>query len=191
MREFNNEVFEDVIGFGDTGVSDGVTSNHKPETAKPVLNPAGGEAVDKDAFLSLAVECQPADPEVNPADNYSRNYGLERLRNQHPFVQVDPPLINSRLYVLQFGESAIVPIPPQASMVRFTWQQNAVGSILAISRRRGIQAASGTSNLAGEDGVIVNPSPTWRVCGHGGEYEIKNIGTANRIVVSLEFFMQL
>lgn len=142
-----------------------------------------------DFFYAGSVQHQSPDPEINP-DGFSRNYNMERMRNQHPFMQIDPPMTTVETVVLQFSDPEVqVKIPMSAKMYRVTIYSGSLLSGIAIAHRRGIQSSIGSSGS--EKNVLVNPEPIWRACHGGGELTIKNIGTANRSAVSVEFWYQM
>ncbi len=140
----------------------------------------------------LVVADMMVDPEINPVTGLSRNVNLQELRNQHPFVTIDPPFGNSFSYNIQFSADEVIQsVPADARMYRVTYLAPTPATcMLAISHTRGIQF-NFTGTVASQEGIIINPSNQWRSCKDTKEVIMKNIGSAGRVLVSIEFWTQL
>lgn len=191
MREDNAGIFDNVIGYGNGVDTDGTNKQLQDFGYLPRLDTPGAMLEDNVA-MSLNLEHAPESPDVNPSDGYSRNYFLERLRNQHPFLTIDPPLTSAFYFnISNVDAEVVISVPQSASMHRITFiSTNVSTAILAVSRLRGITAALATASRGEDVGLIIQPEKTWRAC-YGGELVFKNIGTGSRIIGSVEFFMQL
>jgi hypothetical protein len=132
------------------------------------------------------------DLEINPRTGFSRNVELQELRNQHPFLPIDPPHTESYQVLLAATVPEVsIPVPPNAVMFRVTFgTNNAAG--MCIMRFGGSLAADITST----QGVVVpnaitNPTPVWRSCRGVQMISFYNPAATGQTRVSVEFFSQL
>ena len=140
--------------------------------------------------LDKRVDTETQDPDVNPITNRARNSDLELLRSMHPFVTIDPPLSQAYAINLNYGDAELViPVPTNAVMYRITYAWNGLTAMLALSNTRGIDIALGTAG--DKTNIIINPANSWRACRGQREVVLKHVGTASRMLGSVEFFCQL
>lgn len=188
--EMNAGIFDNIVGYGN-GVSDRRDTEMQGIGQLPGLEtPGDGEQLTN--MKGVDITRQEIDPEINVLNGRSRNYNLEQLRNQHPFLTIDPPLITSAVYNMLFSDpETVIAVPDQAQMYRITFQSIAIATaILAVSHQRGVAALLPTTSGV-YSGLIFNPTNNWRFCKGVKEVCMANVGTANRVLVCVEFFVQL
>jgi len=186
----NYGIFPDVVGFAN-GVNDNKSDRidggfgTMPQLDTPI-------DINRDAATGgIKLEKPQVDPEVDTRNGFSRNYFLEQLRNQHPFVTIDPPYTSSVSFNMTSGDPEIVvQIPQNCEMYRVTYTNNAANSVCAISHQRGITISGGVA-LDNQINVIINPQPIWRMCRGVREIVLKTVSGANKTMISIEFFAQL
>lgn len=132
------------------------------------------------------------DLEVNPRTGFSRNIELQELRNQHPFLPIDPPHTESYQTLLTATvPEASISIPVNAVMFRVTFGFNAQAAVCLMRFGGSMLADIPTTNGIWTPNVIVSPTPIWRSCRGVQQLTFYNPAATGQTRVSVEFFSQL
>lgn len=136
----------------------------------------------------LNVDNEPTNP------RRSWNQDLQDLRNQFPFVQIDPPFTSTTKFRLDASSvsSTVVPVPANAQMYRITYHSNNAQISLGLSHS-GDTDNSGSFTGYYESSVIYNPQPIWRFCRFTNSIALFKCGPGGTGILNgtIEWFCQL
>lgn len=135
-----------------------------------------------------------------PVDNmpnnkqYSWNEDLQLLRNQFPFVQIDPPIaITTRVRLDRASATDLrqmIPVPANAQAFRITFHSNNAQVTLGISLA---DSDNTQTTLVYESNQIINPTANWRYCRNTSSIMlyIAGPGATGVIHATIEWYCQL
>lgn len=163
------------------------------EYANNLDDPAYVEAGQMFGMNGEVIEFQPFPPvDSMPTDRTrSWNNDLMELRNQFPFVQIDPPITQAFKFHLNAATpvATYIQIPPSAQMMRVTFASNNANCTLGLS------TAEINTDTANYENVqyIINPTSNWRYCRNTSQIVVWPVSMSGTGLIrgTVEFFSQL
>lgn len=155
----------------------------------PAFQPAGYEGYSDTGNMQF--DPMPASLEGMPGNRrYSWDEDLQILRNQFPFMQIDPPIGTTFKFHMNAATQTpvYVNIPPNAVMMRITFFSNNTNTSVAMS----LAELDNTTEIRENAQTIINPSNAWRYCKHISQVVIWPVSMSGAGLVrgTIEFFQQ-